>query len=474
MTTDGVRIGRHMSARMRILGWYILLLAIAIVPALLIQRSFLLDQVVSDADLGLDQEVGELRQLADGLNPETGEPFAGDVRSIFDTYLQRNVPLADEAIVTIVGGVPYKSDVAGSGFAGTELMSHWASLQASERDQVDTDQGPVRYLAVPLVSNDTQGGVFVVAIGLQAQLDRVNGVIRVGALVLGSIFLLASVVAWLAAGDVLRPLRQLSETTRSITELDLSQRIPVHGNDEIAALTRTFNGMLDRLEESFATQRRFVDDAGHELRTPITVIRGQLEVLGDDPVERAATVRLVTGELDRMSRIVEDLLILARSEQPDFIQIHPIDLSEFAEELGTKASALAGKPVALSMVEPAVIPGDSQRLTQAVLNLVRNAVEHTTPDVSISLGAAVNGEWARITVSDDGPGIPPEEQKRMFERFARGGAGQRPTEGAGLGLSIAKAIVDGHGGHIELDSGSEGTTFTMFLPLDGDDGDSAP
>ncbi len=454
---------------MRILGWYVLLLAVALVPALLIQRSFLLDQVVTDADQALDQEVGELRQLASGINPETGEPFAGDVRAIFDAFLAGNVALAEEAIVTIVDGVPYKSDVSGSLFRETDLMERWSSLQVPERDQVDTDLGPVRYLAVPLLSNEATGGVFVVAVGLQNQLDRIDGVIRVGAIVLGSILLIASAVAWIAAGDVLRPLRHLSTTARSITESDLSKRIPVEGNDEIAALAGTFNDMLDRLEEAFATQRRFVDDAGHELRTPITVIRGQLELLGEDPVEQRASIQLVTGELDRMSRIVEDLLVLAKTEQPDFIQPHPIDLAEFVDELAMKASALSTRQVSVETSDHAVVMGDQQRLTQAMLNLARNAIEHTPATARISLGGGANGSWARLWVTDAGPGIPPEEQKRLFERFARGRGGRRTTQGAGLGLSIVKAIAEGHGGRVELDTGSGGSTFTIVIPTTGVD-----
>ena len=446
-----------------------LLLAVALTAALLIQRSFLLDQVVTDSDLALDQEVGELRQLAAGVNPETGEPFAGDTQSIFDTFLDRNVPLADEAVITIVDGVPYKSDVLGSFFVETDLMTHWSTLDQSERDQVDTELGPVRYLAVPLLAGDQVGGIFVVGVLLENQLSQVEGVVRVGALVLGSIFVIATAVAWVAAGEVLRPLRLLSEAARSITETDLSQRIPVEGDDEIADLARTFNEMLDRLEEAFATQRAFVDDAGHELRTPITVIRGQLEVLGDDPQEREETIQLVTGELDRMSRIVEDLLVLARAEQPDFIQAHPIDLAEFADELAVKASSLSGRKVALTVVDPAVVHGDRQRLTQAVMNLVGNAFEHTRPDVNVSLGAHANGTWTRISVTDDGQGIAADERQRLFERFARGRSGRRRTEGAGLGLSIVKAIAEGHGGTVELETGDQGSTFTIVIPTEGPD-----
>jgi signal transduction histidine kinase len=270
---------------------------------------------------------------------------------------------------------------------------------------------------------------------------------------------------------VLRPLRLLSETARSITETDLSLRIPAEGDDEIADLARTFNEMLDRLEEAFATQQAFVDDAGHELRTPITVIRGQLEVLGDDPEERRETILLVTGELDRMSRIVEDMLVLATVEQPDFIQAHPLDLAEFMDELAVKASSLSDRPLVVTASEPAVVRGDRQRLTQAVMNLIRNAFEHAGPAVNVTLGASANGTWTRIWVGDDGPGIPPDERQRLFERFARGRSGRRRTEGAGLGLSIVKAIAEGHGGRVDLETGEQGSTFAIVIPTSGIDGE---
>ena len=455
------------STRMRILGWYVALLAVAIVPALLIQRSFMLDEVVTQADQALDQEVSELRQLAGGIDPDTGEPFAGDVTAIFDTYLDRNVPLSDESVITIVGGAPYKSDVSGAAFRGSELMERWSALQAPERAQVDTNRGPVRYLAVPLASGESVGGVFVAVITLGEQLAVVDGVMRVGGLVLGSILLISSAVAWIAAGEVLRPLRLLSETARSISESDLSARIPVEGDDEIAVLAETFNDMLDRLEGAFETQRRFVDDASHELRTPITVIRGQLELLGDDPEDREATIRLVTGELDRMSRIVEDLLVLAKAEQPDFVQPHPIDLAEFVDELSVKAGALSPRPVSVAAADHAVVVGDRQRLTQALMNLVRNAVEHTPESAQVAIGARVNGSITRLWVSDTGPGISATDRKRLFDRFARGSHGRRSTGGAGLGLSIVKAIAEGHAGSVEVESGDQGTTFTIVIPTEG-------
>lgn len=453
------------SARTRILGWYVLLLAVALAVALLLQRSFLLAQVSSDADQGLDQEVGELRQLVEvGVDPETGEPFGGDLSRIFETFLQRNVPLAGEGVFTIVDGEPYVRDRAGDAFADTELEEVWTGVTVPTRDEVETEVGVIRYVAVPMLFEGEVEGVFVVTLNMDQRLAQVNEVVRVGALVYGSIFFVASLVAWAAAGRILRPLRLLDETAQSISESDLSRRIDVDGDDEVAALSRTFNRMLDRLEEAFATQRRFVDDAGHELRTPITVIRGQLELLGDDPDERKETIALVTDELDRMSRIVEDLLALAKAEQPDFIEPYPMDLAEFVNGLAAKGSSLSERSVSVDEARPVVIRADEQRLTQAMMNLIRNAVEHTPDTAAIAVGGTSDGVVARLWVRDEGPGIPEADQGRLFDRFARGRAGRRSTEGAGLGLAIVKAIAEGHHGSVDLDTGPSGTTLSVVMP----------
>src|SRR5690606_15495868 len=146
------------------------------------------------------------------------------------------------------------------------------------------------------------------------------------------------------------------------------------------------------------------------------------------------------------------------------ISPHPIDLSEFVDELAVKASSFTTSAVRVTEAEPAVFRGDRQRLTQAAMNLVRNAVEHGPPGVEVAVGGAMNGAQVRLTVSDNGPGIPAEVQTRLFERFYRGVPGRRRTEGAGLGLSIVRAITEGHGGTVELDTSEEGTSFTLVLP----------
>lgn len=457
------------SVRVRILGWYVVLLGVSLVAALVLQRAFLLAQARTDAELALDQEVGELRQLAQGVNPETGEPFGTDVAAIFDTFFTRNVPLEGEGIVTFVDGRIYKTDVLGSSLADLSEVDRWGSITESERGELDdAELGEVRYVAVPLGSADQLNGVFVVAVFMADRLESVDQGIRLGAAVYGSIFFLATVLAWAAAGRILQPLRDLTETARSITDTDLSQRIDVDGNDEIAELAETFNGMLDRLDEAFASERRFIDDAGHELRTPITVIRGNLEVMGDDPDDRVETVKVVTDELDRMARIVDDLLDLAKAEQPDFIQPGPIDLDEFIRELVGKAAALQERPWHVERAEPAQFHADRHRLNQAMMNLARNAVEHTPAGAPVHVGGEIDGSAVVLWVRDEGPGIEEQDRQRIFERFSRAESTRARTEGAGLGLAIVAAIAEAHGGTVSIDDPPEGgARFTVTIPSGG-------
>ena len=180
------------------------------------------------------------------------------------------------------------------------------------------DAGRARALpGRPLADASGTRGVFVVANFLRQEREEIDHATRVGVAVYASVLVLAVAVTWLVAGRVLAPVRMVTEAAKELTESDLSRRIPIgRAHDEIAELARAFNSMLDRLERAFRNQREFLDDAGHELRTPITIIRGHVEVEGDDPDERGVTRGVVLDELDRMGRIVDDLLVLAQAEQP--------------------------------------------------------------------------------------------------------------------------------------------------------------
>jgi signal transduction histidine kinase len=311
--------------------------------------------------------------------------------------------------------------------------------------------------------------VFVAANFVQNERDEIEDGVIVEAVVGGVVLLLALGAAWILAGRLLKPVRRLTETARSISETDLSRRIPVETDDEIGELAMTFNDMLQRLDGAFAGQRAFIDDAGHELRTPITVIRGHLELMGDDPHERDETIALVTDELDRMARIVNDLLLLAKAEQPDFVDFQSVELNDFTTELLMKATALGERDWHLDDCAEGTISADPDRLTQAMLNLVRNAVEHTAHGDEIGLGSTRRDDTVCLWVRDSGPGIDPSEHSRIFDRFNRGRNSARRSDGAGLGLAIVRAVADGHDARIEIDSDPpNGATFTIVLP-DGRD-----
>jgi two-component system OmpR family sensor kinase len=207
-----------------------------------------------------------------------------------------------------------------------------------------------------------------------------------------------------------------------------------------------------------------VDDAGHELRTPITIVRGHLELLEDDPDERRETVALLMDELDRMARIVNDLLTLAKWEQPDFLATADVDLGVLVDDVLAKASALGDREWKLDARAEGTIVADRQRLTQALMQLAQNAVQHTRDGDEVGLGAFVSDQEARLWVRDTGPGIPFEEQQRVFDRFYRADESRR-SEGAGLGLSIVQAIARAHGGRLDLSSvPGSGATFAIVLP----------
>jgi signal transduction histidine kinase len=254
----------------------------------------------------------------------------------------------------------------------------------------------------------------------------------------------------------------------------LSNRIPERGRDEVAQLAATFNQMLDRLEHAFEAQGRFVHDAGHELRTPLTIVSGHLQLLEADPDGQRETLALVNDELERMGRIVEDLLVLAKHQQPDFLALTTLDAGALTEEVHAKLRALAPREWVLEQHGPGVIVGDRQRLTQAIFQLAQNAARYSDDGEPIALGSKVANGEARFWVRDHGPGVAPEEQEAIFERFRRG-TGATRSDGAGLGLAIVKTIAEAHHGRVELDCrNGGGTTFTIIIPVDQPVTEAAP
>ncbi|MCK9929778.1 HAMP domain-containing histidine kinase [Frankia sp. Mgl5] len=475
------RAARHVatSARLHILGWQVLLVGVALAGSVLVSREVLLARADERVDRGLARQVAELRRLATAsVDPRTSRPFT-DVRELLEAHLERTIPGSNETMLALVDGRPFRRSAEEPVYRldnDPRVVAAFVAGPQPRYGTITTPAGEVRFATVPVqVAGAPERGVFAAAVFADRERAEVQEVVRVLAIAGFAALALAGAGGWLVAGRVLAPVRELRRTAQAISDTDFSRRIPVAGRDEIAELARTFNSMLDRLEDAFATQRAFVDDAGHELRTPITIISGHLELLSDDPAERTETVALVTDELDRMSRMVDDLLTLAKARQPDFLRVADVDLVAFTDDLMARVGALAPRRWRLAEAGSGTAVMDRHRITQALVQLAQNAVQHTGVGDEVRLGCRSRAGVVRFWVADSGPGVAPEDRDRIFERFARGRPGRGTSEGAGLGLAIVRAIAVAHGGDVQVLGGpGEGATFELAVPRRGPSGTGRP
>jgi signal transduction histidine kinase len=302
-----------------------------------------------------------------------------------------------------------------------------------------------------------------------------DGVERTFVLAGAITFFLALVASYLAGARVSAPLRRMAAIASRVDAGELEPRMKAPaGGGEVRVLAEAFNNMLDRLTDELKGQREFIADASHELRTPITVIRGQLEVLAAQERPSADDVRLteqhVQREITRISRLVDDLLLLAQAEHTDFLRPERIDLPTFVQQLWDGISLTAERRFELGRVPAGTLRADPDRLAQALNNLARNAIAQTKDGsglVALEVDQPEPGQ-IRFVVIDDGPGIPIVERERVFERFHRTDpARTRSMGGAGLGLAIVRAIADAHHGYvraIEPLPGAGGARVELLLP----------
>lgn len=296
-------------------------------------------------------------------------------------------------------------------------------------------------------------------------------------LILVPIALLLSVVGgWFLSYISLKPVDDVTKRVQQITAHNLDQQIPQRGvNDEIGRLISTFNSMIERLRSSFEQVRQFSVDASHELRTPLTIMRGEVELTLQNQRSEAEYRRILVSNLEeviRLSTIVENLLILTKAEmgKQDIVYTEEVDLQDLLQGLYEDGEIIAEKKsiiMELSQNESATVLGDTVRLRQLMLNLLDNAIKYTPDKGKISLRLERLNGYAKLSVEDNGIGIPKEEQGKIFDRFYRvDKARTRDLGGTGLGLSIAKLIAEQHGGKIEVESKvNSGSTFSVFLPL---------
>jgi len=288
------------------------------------------------------------------------------------------------------------------------------------------------------------------------------------------ILLLASMGGYFLARKSLSPIALMNRQTQRITAENLSARLDVmNERDELGGLALTINKLLARLENSFTEQRRFVADASHELRTPLAVLRGETEVSlaqSRSTDEYKASLNLIKDEAERLSRIVEDLFVLARQPaEHRAVSRQPVRLDKLVEECGRAAQVLAAQKSLKLTVTPGTplsLNGDDELLQRMILNLLDNAVKYTPAGGEISVELKPSNGDARLTVRDNGIGIPAKDQPRVFDRFYRvDKARSRALGGAGLGLSIARQIAEAHGGTVSVESSGGGSVFTVELPV---------
>ena len=406
---------------------------------------------------------------------------------LIETYLSHEVPEANEVLVGVIDdrlvfqqldslarpdvdarafSPMVRSIVIGDESSGITDGIHWGKITVPSESGLD-------YVVV-LVSTEQ----------VYADLNR-QTLIFAG---LGLISLsLAAAIAWVISSRIIAPVRQVAHVAERISQSNLTTRVPVHGDDEVAQLARTFNHMMDRIDEAYRAQRQFIDDAGHELRTPITIVRGNLELLDTaTPEERERSLELCISELDRMTRMVNDLLTLAIAESADsdFLNIEEVDLSQLTIDIDDKAHMLTNGRSEVVGIGEGTIACDPARITEAVLEFVRNAAKYSPQDSPIHITSSIDGTHARFSVTDFGPGVEKSQQEALFQRFHRGTLEKKEqpqgnkavpgsgSKGAGLGLSIVQAIAQAHGGRVIISSPegaenkSQGATFGIEIPIE--------
>jgi two-component system, OmpR family, sensor kinase len=421
---------------------------------------------------------GEGDALARALRQPSASPAAAAATARHFIDAQPFGPSARLLIVTVpgVGAVTNEPELVGlRGEPGERAVDARAELRQAKElrtapngysDLELEDAGEVRLLTRKV---RTPAGSATIRVGEplqsaeQAQSEVAKTFLLAGAVTLA----LALIAAYLVAARTAAPLRRMARIAAAVDAGDLTHRIESAGpHDEVRLLAESFDHMLDRLEDAFSRQREFVSDASHEMRTPLTAVRGQLEVLARDPdpsPERVKEVELLAlREIARMERLVDDLLTLARLDEGLKPAFGEVEVEAFLREL-VEATDASDRRIEFSGGPPGQVRADPDQLTQVVRNLIRNAIDHSGSGGAVRVGAEAAAGTLRVFVDDDGGGIPAGERDRVFDRFHRIEASRdRRSGGSGLGLAIARSIVEVHGGRIWVDESPLGGARIAF------------
>lgn len=466
------------SVRTRILATMLLLAALGMLIAggttFLIQR----ERTLQELDERLIASVESARIVVEGAPlAEVGEGEVAaarsqsSVRDALRAVIATAVPAHDESSIGLVDG---KATFVPGIEVDLPLENETAFL---ERVVGETSDGSVRmgsldlggtgyrYIAAPVtIEGDPEQGLFVMTLNVDEELGELETSFTTFAIVATLSLLAIGIVAWFVAGTLLRPIRSLRQAASRITASDRRERIPVQGHDDVSDLTETVNDMLDRLDSAMTSQHRLLDDVRHELKTPVTIIRGHLELLNPERADDVAATRdLAIDELDRMTDLIDDIDTWA-TVQASRIEPQPVDVATFTRSVFAKASALPAHTWELDGVASGSVQLDPQRITQAWLQLVDNAAKYSPTGSTVRLGSRIAHGAIELWVADAGPGIPAGSEERIFERFGRIDEG-RGIRGSGLGLPIVRAIAEAHGGRVSLESDSSGSRFAIVIPL---------
>lgn len=410
----------------------------------------------------LTDEVNEYAAAADH------RPTGSSLLSFNTSYLRAHVLPSGRELLIALHHAPVEGSPGSAAIFHVPQVSSWlAHTPASTIVVTSSAPHPYLILGSPIRVGSVPMGLFVAG----ADLSHLDAQRRQVLILAGSEAAVALAIAllstYLLLRRVLRTVGRVTEAAEEISRGDLDRRLGDQGaDDEVGRLARTFDAMLARISAAMGSQRQLLSDVSHQLRTPLTVARGHLEVLGrgecQDPGEVHDTITVVVDELDHMRILVDRLLLLGRALEPDFIEPEPVDLRSFLADIAETTRVLADRLWSLLPVPDVVVAVDGQKLRGALLNLIDNAVGATAPGDSIGLEVHRDGEL-RLTVVDSGRGMTEAQRQIAFSRFARPGA--IDATGSGLGLSIAKAVIEGHGGRIELESEPEhGCRVTLVLP----------
>lgn len=445
--------------------------------------------VVADAGGGrrptaTDLAAGDLAVVLGGYGTavvivdEGGNVLAAEPNGAEPAVLEARLPAADYAAV-ISSGRTMRAVLPAVDGGRTLLVAAPVQLRTTGRPD---NPGQGRGLgnqkngkgqAVPAVGPANAVAQLAISLdGIDATLAGVRTTLQLAAL--GLLFLAAAAV-WLVTRFGLRPLERVAGAADRIAAGDLSARASLPGgDDEVGRLGKAFDGMADRVDATLKAQRAFAADASHELRSPLTVLGGYVDVLARpdaDGATRSRTLAAMRREIDRLSRLSTDLLLLTQLEAGGGrLAARPVDLGVLVDDIGAAARVMGpDRSVTVDRDGPLPIVADPDRLTQAMMNLVDNAVRHTPPGGTVRISATRVDEDAVVAVANTGAPIPPEDLPRVFDRFFRADTAKGGQNGghAGLGLAIVKAIAEASGGGVRATSDDRETRFAIHLPLAG-------